>query len=88
MCTSTVPPSDIPVRLIPPEAGLDFMGRVEVYHDGQWGTVCDDFFGTREASVVCGMMNYTTAACAVNSARLGAGTGNDDLLVRFVFGDW
>ena len=70
-----VPRSDIPIRLIPPESGLDFMGRLEVFHNNVWGTVCDDFFGIREANVICGMLNYTQAGCAVGRGRLGQGTG-------------
>lgn len=32
-------------------------GRVEIYHDGSWGTVCDDSFNTASAQVICKMMN-------------------------------
>ncbi len=28
-------------------------GRLEIYRDGVWGTVCDDGFATASAEVVC-----------------------------------
>ena len=68
--------SNIPIRLVPPEAGLDFMGRLEVFHNNVWGTVCDDLFFRTEANVVCGMLNYTDGAlCSVRSAAFGEGEG-------------
>lgn len=50
-----------------------FEGRVEVFHNGEWGTVCDDSWDMNAANVVCRELMLGKATEAVMLGRLGKG---------------
>ncbi|XP_052826276.1 deleted in malignant brain tumors 1 protein [Octopus bimaculoides] len=49
-------------------------GRVEVFFNGEWGTICDDNWSNNNALVICRMLGYSNAV-AYSKAHFGAGTG-------------
>ncbi|XP_034554865.1 scavenger receptor class A member 5 [Notolabrus celidotus] len=50
-------------------------GRVEVFHERRWGTVCDDVWDKKDGDVVCRMLGYKGAIEVHKTGRFGQGTG-------------
>ncbi|MDE0361420.1 MAG: leucine-rich repeat domain-containing protein, partial [Rhodospirillaceae bacterium] len=84
------------VRLV--DGSTEQEGRVEIYHNNEWGTVCDDRFVSDDAEVVCRQLGLTGGE-AHTRAAFGAGTGTiwmDDVqctgsesrLADCAFGGW
>ena len=63
----------VPIRLV--GTGSHYYGRVEVYYNGEWGTVCDYGWDNADATVVCRQLGFDSSVIAYRSAHHGQGTG-------------
>ena len=59
------------VRLV--DGGSYNEGRVEVYYNGRWGTVCNDGWNDNYASLVCVQLGFGSSG---ELADFGSGTRN------------
>ena len=62
-----------PVRLV--DGPGRCAGRVEVFHNDKWGTVCDDNWDFTDAKVVCRQLDCGMVVSAPRRARFGEGQG-------------
>jgi len=75
---------DVPVQLVDGDTPYD--GRVEVFYDGEWGTVCDDTWSLADATVVCRQLFGTAAIGAPCCAYYGE-EGSSSILMDEVLCD-
>ncbi len=61
------------LRLVGDEQARSDRGRVEIYVNGEWGTVCDDLWTTKNAAVVCRQLGFRYALKAAKNSEFGEG---------------
>ena len=64
----------VSVRLQGPSSS-NGAGRVEVFYNGRWGTVCDDGWDINDATVVCRQLGFIPAVRALQGSNVPDGTG-------------
>ena len=64
------------IRLVNSDSSNKLSGRVELFHEGSWGTICDDDWDIDDAHVVCRQLGFPFASRAIASASFGQGSGD------------
>ena len=66
------------------EDGRPCEGRLEIYYDGAWGIICDDYWTTREADVACRALGFIASvedAGRYTDAYFGPGADDQEIVL-------
>ena len=63
--------------------GTQFGGRLEVYYNDEWGTVCDDGWGSSDATVACRQMGFGSVSVS-DSSLFGFGASSQHIWLNNV----
>ena len=68
-CVSSadIPANDYPVKLV--GGGSEREGRVEIYYNNEWGSICDDHWTQVEGDVVCRELGFPGAEHVISEGR-------------------
>lgn len=59
---------------------------MEILHNDQWGSVCDDEWDDAEANVICRQLGYSPGVGkATHSSKFGPARSKFKTMIRFVF---
>lgn len=72
-CSEASSPPYVTLRLAGSNSPQE--GRVEIYYDNKWGTICDDFWEYNDALVVCRQLGFSAVAAFYSEAQFGEGSG-------------